>query len=328
MATGTISPPTTFAGTKALVGYDYVYAEEMIRQALADRLDLMGLGVVPLVGELTGSGSDTLRIVDIGNVGWNKKMASQANETDTVAPSPFTLGYETITLGQFALSHSETYKSQILGRQEGISLDDLIAMLPQSWLATFRERVCVAGAGIAGSVGATGTTLSMDDWFDLATAFRTTLGAEMPVAMLDPVPYDQLLRSARNEPSFQSGGISDFAAVQALQAGPNGQVAQVHANFGGMGISIATSDDIQQAGGAYQGFAFSRGGIGWGRANTSPIRAANPQGAMFVPEFGMFVEELTEGAAQTKRQYRATAWFGVGLSSSRTHKLSRILSAA
>lgn len=321
MASATISPPSSFAGTQGTVGFSYVYAEEMIRQALADTLDAMSLGVIPLVGDLVGSGSDVVRITDIGNVGWNRKMTSLANETDTVAPSSFLLGYETVTLGSFGLSHSETYKQQILNRQPGVTLDDLIAVFPQSWMATFRERVCVTGATISASVGATGTALSLDDWFDLATAFRTTLGARQPVAMLDPTQYDQLLRSARNEPSMQSGGLMDFAEMQRLR------LQQVHPDFAGMGIGIAISDDIQQAGGAYQGFAFSQGGIGWARASTSPVVPANPQGAMYLPEFGALIEELTTGGAQTVRQYRATSWIGFGLASTRTHKLSRILSA-
>lgn len=326
MATVTVSPPTSFAGTQATLGFSHAYAAEQIRQSLMDRLDVQQLGVVPLVGDLTGSGTDTLRITDVGGVGFARAMTALANETDTVTPSQFDVGYETVTLGQYGVGHSETYKEQLLSREPGISLEALIALFPGSWLRTLRDQVTTVGATISGSVGSTTTTLSVDDWLDLLTTFRVALGSGLPSAMLDPRQYDQLMRSFRNDPAYQNS-VADFAGLQRLQTGGDGMVSQVFPNVAGLGINAAITDSIVEASSAFQGFAFSPGGIGWARASTSPLRVANPQGAILIPEFGAVIEELTEGAAQTKRQYRATSWFGVGLASTRTHTLTRILSA-
>lgn len=325
MATTSILPPSQHANEQAYHGFAYLFAAERIRLALQDRLDLMALGVVALVGDLQGSGSDELRITDYGNVGYSLPMTALAGETDTVTPSPVSIGYESVTLGQFGVGHSETYKHQLLSREPATQLEGLISMVPDSWLRTLRDQVTTVGATISGSVGATGTTLSVDDWLDLVTVYRTALGSEMPTAMLDPVQFDQLMKSARNDPAYQNS-VADFAGLLGLRI-EGGKVAQVIPSVLGLGINAALTDSIVQSGNAYQGFAFSPGGIGWARASTGPLKVANPQGAILVPEFGMVIEEDTSGSAQTKRQYRATSWFGVGLASTRTHTLSRILSA-
>jgi hypothetical protein len=86
------------------------------------------------------------------------------------------------------------------------------------------------------------------------------------------------------------------------------------------------TDSIVQSGGARQGFAFPPGGIGWAVANTLPIRPANPTNAVYIPAFGLFIEELSEGSAQTIRQYRATSFFGTALGSERVYTLRRFIS--
>ncbi len=215
----------------------------------------------------------------------------------------------------------------MLSREPAISLDRLKAMVPDSWLRTYRDRVAVAGSGITTAVGSAATTLSVDDHLDLATAYRTTLGGRIPTAMVDPQQFDELARSYRSEPAF-TNSAGEFAAILGLQAGgPDAAtVRQVHPNFAGMGVDLALTDSVVQSGGAYQGFAFSPGGIGWAVANTSPIRPSNAMGAVYVPQFGLFIEELADKGGQTVRQYRATTFFGVALASERTHVLRRFIS--
>jgi hypothetical protein len=326
MASATLSGAYEHSNTEGTLGHSYVFAAQRIRRALEDRMNVMSLGIVPLVGEFAGSGSDTIRVTDFGGDGWGVAMSALATETDTVTPTPLTIGYETVTLGTYGLAHSETYTQQILSREPAILIDQIKGRIPSSWLRTFRQRVCVAGAGISGSVGGTGTTLSVDDHLDLRTAFQTTPGAGgAPTMILDPQQQDELARSWRNEPAMQNSS-GDLAALLGLKSDGNGLVSQFFPNFAGMGIDIGTTDDVQQSGGAYQGFAFARGGIGWGVANTTPARPANRTGAIYVPQYGLLIEELTDGGRQTTRECRATAWFGVALASTRTHVLRRVLS--
>lgn len=320
MATATMNGPNSHAQQYGTLGFDYVFAEQEILLELQDTLDVMGLGLVQLVGDLAGSGTDTIRVTDVGNIGWSLPFTALDSETDTVEPSPVNLGYETVTIAQFGLAHSETYKSQVLGREEGVKLDALKARVPQSWMRTFRQRVTLAGSGISTAVGSASTSLSIDDHLDLATAYRTNLGNAKPSGMVDPAQFDELMRSYRQDPAFQNSA-ADFASLMGLSD------SQVHRNVGGLGIDLALSDDVVQSGGAYQGFVTPPGGMGWAVANTSPIKPSNSVGAMYVPQFGLFIEELADQGGQTTRMYRATTFFGVALGSARVFTQRRLISA-
>jgi len=330
MATVQVNPPFQFQDVQGTLGHAYLFAQQGILLELQDRLNVLGLGVVGLVGDVMGTGTDVLRITDYGNVGYSLPFTALNSETDTVAASPIDIGFETVTVGTFGLSQSETYTEQVLNREPAISLDALKGMVPMSWLRTFRDQVTLTGSGITTAVGSAATTLSVDDHLDLLTVYRTTLGSRIPTAMIDPQQFDELVRSYRNEPAF-TNNTEAFARLFALQTGDPADVratdvTQIHRSFADMNMDIALTDSVVQSGGAFQGFSFSPGGIGWAVGSTLPIRPANTNGAVYIPAFGLFIEELTEGGAQTTRQYRATTFFGTDLASERTHTLRRWIS--
>ena len=325
MPTTNVTAPISHSQVFGDLGFAYVFAEAEILLELQDKMDAMQTGAVPLRGDLAGTGSDTIRVTDYGGIGWSLPMAALATEVDSVTASPIDIGYETVTIGQFGLAQSETYKHQILTREPAITLDSLKAQLPNSFLRTFRDRVALAGSGIATAVGSAATTLSVDDHLDLSTAYKTNLGNALPKAWIDGTQFDQLSRSYRSEPAF-TNSAAEFAAVLGLKAGgPSGAdtISQMHPNFAGMGVDLMLT---VQSGGARQGFAAPPGGIGWAVANTSPIRPTNTNGAVYIPQFGLFIEELTAGAGTTTREYRATAFFGVALGSTRVYTLRRFIS--
>lgn len=322
-----LNPPIRFADTKAPLGYAYRIAETQMLETMTDKLRVSQLGIASLVGDVVASGSDVVRVTEWGSdVGFNLPMTALANETDTVTDSPVTVGYEEITLGQYGVGHSETYKNQGMSRPEGVTLDRLISKVPDSIEATFRRQVCIVGASFATAVGSSSTPLSVDDWLDLLTAYQTNLGAGQPKSMLHQIQMDQLRRSFRNEPAMQ-GSSADFAAFQGLRV-ENGIVSQLYPNYAGLGIDIAVTEAVTTSTGAYQGFAHSAGGIGWVRMSTAGLRTANPQGTMLIPEFGTVIEELTDGAAQTKRRYRATSWLGFDAGSADVFLQRRVISVA
>lgn len=305
----TIAPPVDFAQTQGDLGLDYIFTAERIQLELQDKLDILGMGTVPLLGDLAGSGTDTLRVTQVGSVGWSRRMASMGSETDTITASPITTGYVEVAIGMYGLAHEETYQQQVLSREPGISLEALEAMVPLSWLSTFRYLVCVEGATFATIVGGAATQLSVDDWIDLITAHNETLGGEgNPGSTLAPQQMTQLVASFRTEPAFQNLA-ADFAAMQKV-----GNM-QIKPNFAGLGIDVALTDDVQQSGGAYQGFSMTPGGIGWARASTSSIRPHVAGVGMYLPEFGVFVERIGKGE-QGKARYEARSWLGVNSGSS------------
>jgi hypothetical protein len=315
----TVNAPYAFAGTQGDLGHSYIFAAQEIALTLQDALDVLGLGVVPLVGDLLHSGSDTIRVTHMGNVGWQAPWDAMASETDTPTAKTLTTGYSTVALGQYGVTRTETYKGQQLGRETAISLDALKAREPQAWLATFRSLYATTGSAFSTVVGDATAELGADDWIDLVTVYEENLGAGVPMAALAPQQLSQLRRSFRNEPAFQAS-MADFGAVQGLAQ------MQVRRNVFGLGIDVMTTDDIVQSSGAYRGFSHGLGGIGWAVCSTSDLKVANPTGAIYVPEFGIVIEELLDGQAQTVRGYRGHSLFGMAAGSTDVHVLRSIRS--
>jgi hypothetical protein len=137
---------------------------------------------------------------------------------------------------------------------------------------------------------------------------------------LDGNQVNQALESARNEPAFQ-------AAAQTFQEQQAWNEMDVIPDFLKLGITCAITNDVDQSGGAYQGFAFSPGGIGWAVASTMRVKVANPQGAILVPEMGLIVEEITSGSSQATRKYEARSMFGVAAGDSSVFMQRRVISA-
>lgn len=317
----TINPATSFGQTQGITGQSYVFLQAQLLMALMDMIDPIVLGLARLKGDLAGSGSDVLRVAHVDNIGYARRFTATASETSPVSASPFDLGYSTVSIGEYALAHEETYKHQALNSQPGISLDALIALVPNSWIATIRELVCNAGAGISTAVGAAGTQLSVDNILALRAAARNADAYGRLIGMVSPQQVDQLLQSVRSEPAFQ-GMASDFLAAQGQAV-----VNPVLANILGQQIDLGISNDIDQSGGAYQGFALSEGGMGYAIANTSRITPANQDNAIYVPEYGLLIEQLTDGSRQRTRAYQAIAYLGVAVGSSDVFFQRRLISA-
>ena len=87
MPSTTQSAPFQHANLETDLGYAYVFSQAAMLLELQDRLNVLGLGVVPLMGDLASSGSDVLRVTDYGGMGWSLPMAALATETTAVTPS-------------------------------------------------------------------------------------------------------------------------------------------------------------------------------------------------------------------------------------------------
>lgn len=318
-----LNQPLDSASSTAQLGLSYIVAEE-IRMELAEKLNVYQLGVVPLVGNFAGAGTTTIRVTHVGGIGWDAKMVSMPTETSAPTMANPTAGYTTLTLGRYGLGFSETFQNRIVSQpnvRAAMGGDAYRAMAADMWFATFRERVCVTGATISGSVGSASTTLSVDNLIALATAFNTTDGAEdggAPVVMLDPQQIEEAKASARSEPAFQ-GDLAGFTSVQ-------GVAGRIYDNFLGLGMTVVGTGDTQQSGGAYQGFAFQRGGIGYGVASTSPLQLNAGSSPVYVDEYGLVVYDVDNGLNQQTAQVNAIAFMGFALGSSDVYFQKRVLS--
>ncbi len=299
MATHT--PPTLFSSTGGDVGFPFIFAEQDIRTELADSLNVLELGVVPLVGDLAGAGSDTVRVTRIGGIGWQLPMATMGSEVAPITPSSFRTGFDTVTIARHGLAMQESYTNQILSREPAVLLEELKARLPASWMKTFRQKVAAAGAGFTGAVGNTGLAWTFDDELDLVAFFHETEGFQGDaITMRHPEQYTDLRESIRVEPNFQFPEIT--IALQGLK--PSGGAVDF------LGFRNFATFDIVDSGGDHQGFAMAPGAIGWAVASTLGVKVEDPDRAIFVPEFGLVCEQKTDGNVATG-QFDANAYFGV-----------------
>lgn len=318
----TIASPISNAQTGAAnLGYDYIFAQERANLALQDRIDFAALGLVSLRGDVAGSGSDTLRITDIDNVGFSRRFSAMGSETDPLSPQSIALAYSDVTVAQYNLAHSQTFNSQVIDRRMGHDLRALMMMVPDSWAATVRYLSCVAGAGITGILGSATTELDVDTWLALMAAVRETPGAAAlgkPRASLAPQQLTQLIEAFRSEPAY-GNAVSDFVSIQGL-------VGQVVPNFAGLGVDIVTTPDVVQSGGAYQGFAGSPGFMGWARASTGNVQLTGVVSPMYLPDYGLVIAELASTVPNATALYGAWLWLGIAVGSSNLFYSTRVRS--
>lgn len=318
----TLAAPITGSATAAAgLGYSYIFAAERAALALQDRVDFASLGLVSLRGDVAGSGSDTLRITEIDNVGFSRRFSAMGSETDPLSPQSISMAYSDVTVAQYSLAHSQTFNSQVIDRRMGHDIRSLMGMVPDSWAATVRYQACVAGAAISGVIGSATTELDVDSWLALAAAVRETPGAAAlgaPRVTLAPQQLTQIIEAFRSEPAY-GNSVADFTSVQGL-------VGQVVPNFAGMGMDVVTTADVVQSGGAYQGFAGSPGFMGWARASTGNIQLTGVVNPMYLPDFGLVVAELASSVPNSVALYGAWLWMGIAVGSSNLFYSTRVRS--
>lgn len=300
-----IAPPATFGQLQPDLGFDYVYAEQMIRMELSEKLDVLGLGLVQLWAELQGTGSDVARVTRMGGVGWQEAMVELAGETDPIVKTGFRTGFDTVAIARHGLGKSESYQSALLSREPAVLLRALKNLLPASWLKTLRLKWAAVGATFADSVGTPGTPWTFTDELALVAYFHETEGFEggpgSVITGRHPEQYTDLRASIRAEPNFQFPEITQ--ATQGLTG--NG------GSFDFLGLRNFSSHDVENSGGDHQGFAYVPGAIGWAVVRTGDLRdeVEDPEKALFVEDFGLVCEWKSEGETASA-EFNANAWFG------------------
>lgn len=317
----TLTLPVSHSQLETPVGFAYIFAAESIRFKLTERMSMLDSGVVRLVGDYSGSGSDTIRVTHVDGVGYAASLAALSSETDTPPELAPVVGYSTVTGGWYGAQHSETYGAAMLSRADvaaALSVEAVSAMMPETWISTFRTSVCVTGATISTAIGSAAAYLSTDDVIDFVNAYNEQDGVEMPpIVTWHPKQWSQLGDSARSEPAFQNS-VSDFGSLLGARA------SRRIDNVLGLGFAANLSSDVTTAGGAYQGFGIQQGGIGYAVARTSPINSSNP--SVYVDQYGLIIEQVGTAAGQGQRKAFARAFFGVGLGDSGVFFQRRIIS--
>lgn len=312
MSSTTYTAPIDHATRESTDGFSYAFGANAIRLAIEDSLDPVVGGMVALVGDLAGSGSDTLRNLGIDGVGFGKRFAALGGEADSITPSSVTALYDAVSVAPYGLAHSETWVSGVLQRPGTIDLDMLVGMVPASFLATLRYLACVTGAAMGTDIGTTTTTLSVDDVLDLIAAKEnaSAQASGMLTATIAPQQLAQLRESARSEPAFQFPDA--FKMIQM------GRPVPVIEDLLGVGIRCLVSTDVQQAASAYQGFAGTPGFLGWAKANPAQfagkLLAQGHSQVAAVEEYGILIS--SPDFASGVRSYEARCLVGTALADS------------
>jgi len=321
-----IGAPTSHTSSVTDHGFAYIFAPSDIDMALMDALDMSALPIVALKGSFSGGGSNVMRVEYIDSIGSANPMGDLVGETDAVALSTPTSGYSTITLGNYGVAYGQTYTSQILNRQPGIDLSFIGSpeSFAASYLAKMRSLICSAGAGISATVGAVGTTASVDDFLDLDAAMLSYSTGMRPcrTIVMDTEAFGQLRQSARSEPGFQGGG-ADFAAAQ---AGGSAAQSQIIRNYLGMGYDFVLTNDVTASGGGHNNFAVSDGGIGYAVGDTSRIRVPAHAEPVVLPQWGLLFQSVMDDLGQATLKREARAWLGVAIGSTEVYRQYRWLS--
>ena len=314
-----ISPPALASAVNNEVGFAYTFAQIAIERRLQDALNVQAAGLVRLVGDAAGSGSDVIRVTNIGGIGYNLAMSALASETAAITPSPFDLGYSTVTIADYGLAFEESYKAQILGREPAAMLDALVQTMPESFLRTLRDLTATTVAGFSTVIGSSGTALTMDNALDLLAAFRENPGSGQPVVMLHPKQVSDLVDSIRSETTL-SLSVSEFGGLQGLQGG-----AQTIRNFAGLGFDISMSTSITDDTTDFFGGAYSAGGVGYAVGSTAGVRARGID-AIRIPEFGTIVTFPSSSSTNGKETAEARSFLGVAAGSSDVFVQRKVIS--
>lgn len=311
----TTSPPLSYAGINtAGLSQDYIFASEGIRLAMMEQNDPFDASFVRLVGDLDGSGSDTIRTVFVDDVGYARRASALPTETSAPVPAAITYGYDAVTGGFYGMADDTTLKSLVLGApNRRLDLEDLVQLVPGTFSATRRYLVCVTGASISASVGSASTRAGVDEILDLVAAYEQTPGAieRGPLTLtLNPITHTHIRASARTEPAFQNSAV-DFAATQNPRLG-----YEIPALLG-LNLRAVITSDVQSSGGAYQNFATTRGAIGVVRARFSSVIPRLPVGvrsmAFSVDELGLIVYPRVGDMTSQVFGHNAIFVFGSGL---------------
>ena len=313
MALTTYAAPQTHANHETNLGYAYVFAAAAIEQELHDLLDPMDsrLNIASLWGDVVSSGSDVLRVTYVGGIGMQRTMTALASETSAPPLASVRTGFASLTVAPYGIADSETYFQQALNREPVISLDNIVAQTPGTVAATLRSMIATQGAAIsANTVGGAATNLSVDDMLTLMATARSAFARGPLSGMVHPAQVNQLIDSMRSEPGFQ-GSVADFQAATSYPIG-----MQVVENALGLQLNLGITGDVTTSGGAYQGFVTGPGGVGWGRASTTPIRPGNSSKVLYIPEYGVLIVDSASAEDNQQRRVNAFAYIGSALADS------------
>jgi len=305
----TLNAPIRHADSESVLGQSFDYLGLAVLQQLTERFDVLTGPMATFLGDLAGSGSDTLRIRNATGYGYAGNFTAMATETQAITASSITAAYDSFTVSRNGIAYESTFQRDALA-SDGITIDALAQSIPEAWASLLRSKVCTVGAAFSTNKADAAATLDVDDMINLRAGFEETAGFDLsvhgnPFVMLHPVQISHLRSSIRSETALQMPDA--FDAYQRIQSATG-------LRFRFLDMDVYGSADVSLSGGDYYGFSSVRGGIGFVVASTANIAVPTGVDAVRVPEFGLLITKSADGS-QAYNRVDANAWLGVAAAS-------------
>ena len=252
--------------------------EAEIRMILADVASIRNTSAITYLGDVAGSGSDTMQLRLAGLNGTNEMAAT--GEGSDASTTALTDASVTVAAARYALRRDISDLAVLTGLGNDNDPFKLAESMVASFDAAFMAAVATSVASFSSSVGTSGVDMSVDDFMD---AIATLEIASVPGpfwSILHARQLADLQESLRSE----SGALSySPASAELLKIAGPGLAGEF------LGVQIFQSSKITSSGGNRKGCMYGENALGYVVGTPQPLVGAGgevrPAGSPVVVEF-------------------------------------------
>ena len=273
-----------------------------IRSLLTDMASLRNTGAVEFLGDVSGTGSDTMRVRLAGLDGYDSFAATAAENTD-VSNTSLTDASVDVAVVRAALRYDLGDLARLTGYGSDIDPFRLAASMVGSFEQYFNAILADQFASVTNSVGSTGVDLTVANWFSAVGTLEANSVPGPFYAVLFPQQLADLQSSLRSE----SGPAEHISASQELI---NAKGPGFAGNF--LGVDIYTSSDVDavNAGADSSGCMWGAGAFGYATGSPAPAMGGTDE---MRPAGSPIVVEITRDASSAITEIVGNAYCGVAL---------------
>jgi len=273
--------------------------EAEIRMILADVASIRNTSAITYLGDVAGTGSDTLQLRLAGLNGTNE-MAATAEGADA-STTAMTDASVTISAARYALRRDISDLAVLSGLGNDIDPFKLAESMVASFDAAFMSSVATAVASFSSSAGSSGVDASVDDFMDSVATLEIASVPGPYWAILHPRQLADLQESLRSE----SGALSySPASAELLKIAGPGLAGEF------LGVQIFQSSKITSSGGNRKGAMFGEGALGYVVGTPKPLVGA---GGEVRPAGSPVVVEFARDASAALSEIVGHAYFGCAI---------------
>lgn len=285
---------TTYADLVSNGGRVSEVMTDLIHENLYDRSSLRGLMTLIPYGSL-GSAATSVSKVTQGLA-----LTAATSETDgsNVGNTALSTDKYTLTVARYKAARELTDLFDITGGS--VNVNYTVTRLAEALDLTFTNLLAALFPSVSGTVGTTGTTLTVDDIYDAKFALNIANNA----GKLAFVGHGKQLNEFEESLRGESGVVERLPASQGVVTAMNGQGLK----FSWGGIDFYQSDSIGNAGGDHIGCMFSGGAFSHQVAPTTlldPMQINQQDIVLQTPD--LFIERVRDGG-NGSTQFVINAW--------------------